>query len=91
MTGRWSEVIGDATVIGVDMAPINRDRRRKPTDEATLRRLAERYNEGVTVRTLAAEIGWCYTTTYSRLSMAQVSGLVVLRPRGSRVTPRAER
>ena len=65
----------------------NRDRRRKPTDEATLQRLAARYASGVTIRQLSAEVGWCYGTVHRRLSMAQVAGLVVLRPRGGQTLP----
>lgn len=71
-------------MIGMEIGPTNRDHRRKPDDEATLRRLAARYAEGATVRDLTRETGWCYGTVYRRLSMAQVSGLLVLRPRGYR-------
>lgn len=76
---------------GMEIGPTNRDRRRKPEDEETLRSLAERYAEGLSVRQLMIETGWCYGTVYRRLSMAQVSGLVVLRPRGGVVGPRGER
>jgi transposase len=81
-------VIGRDTVIGMEIGPRNRDRRRKPEDEATLRALAERYREGLSVRELSVETGWCYGTVYRRLSMAQVSGLVVLRPRGGQSADR---
>ena len=80
-----------ATVIGVEIGPKNRDRRRKPDDDATLRRLAERYADGASVRDLVIETGWAYGTVYRRLSMAQVSGLVVLRPRGAHSTSRRAR
>jgi hypothetical protein len=77
-------------VIGMTDLPVqpNRDRRRKPEDEATLRRLAERYTAGVSIRQLSDETGWAYATVYRRLSMAQVSGLLVLRPRGGVSGPR---
>ena len=80
-----------ATVIGMDLGPSprNRDHRRKPDDDATLRRLAERYADGASVRDLVVETGWAYGTVHRRLSMAQVSGLVVLRPRGAHSTRNA--
>lgn len=81
-------MIGRATVCGMEIGVTNRDHRRKPEDEATLRRLAARYAEGLSVRQLTVETGWCYSTVYRRLSMAQVSGLLVLRPRGGVVGPR---
>lgn len=81
-------MIGRATVCGMEIGPRNRDRRRKPDDEATLRKLAERYAAGRSVRELSVETGWCYGTVYRRLSMAQVSGLVVLRPRGGQSADR---
>lgn len=82
-------MIGRATVCGMEIGPTNRDRRRKPDDEATLRRLAERYRAGASVRDLTTETGWCYGTVYRRLSMAQVAGLVVLRPRGGQSADRS--
>lgn len=72
----------------MEIGPRNRDRRRKPEDEATLRRLAERYRAGLSVRDLSVETGWCYGTVYRRLSMAQVDGLLVLRPRGGQSADR---
>lgn len=81
-------MIGRATVCGMEIGPRNRDRRRKPEDEATLRRLAERYRAGLSVRDLSVETGWCYGTVYRRLSMAQVDGLLVLRPRGGQSADR---
>lgn len=73
-----------ATVIGMEIGPKIRDHRRKPDDEATLQRLAQRYQGGASVRDLARETGWAYATVHRRLSMAQVSGLLVMRPRGYR-------
>jgi DNA-directed RNA polymerase specialized sigma24 family protein len=72
----------------MEIGPKVRDHRRKPTDEATLKDLAKRYAEGASIRQIAVATGWSYGTVYSRLSMAQVSGLVVLRPRGGVVGPR---
>lgn len=73
-----------ATVIGMEIGPTNRDRRRKPDDAETLKQLAARYRKGATVRQISTETGWAYGTVYRRLSMAQVAGLLVLRPRGYR-------
>ena len=70
----------------VEFGPTNRDRRRKPDDDETLRRLAERYADGASVRDLMVVTGWCYGTVHRRLSMAKASGLVVLRPRGAHST-----
>jgi transposase len=72
----------------MEISPPGRDRSRKPEDEATLRRLAARYAEGLSIRQIARENGWAYGTVYQRLSMAQVAGLVVLRPRGGVSGPR---
>lgn len=80
-----------ATVCGMEIGPTNRDRRHKPEDPATLQRLAERYAAGASVRQLSTETGWCYGTVYRRLSMAQVAGLVVLRPRGGQSADRRAR
>jgi transposase len=78
-----------ATVIGMKIGPTSRTR--KPDDEATLQRLAARYAAGLSVRQLSAETGWSYGTVYHRLSMAQVAGLVVLRPRGGQSADRRAR
>jgi predicted transcriptional regulator len=75
----------------MEIGPKIRDGRRKPEDDATLRRLADRYSEGLSIRDLCRETGWGYGTVHQRLSMAQVSGLVVLRPRGGISGPRGER
>lgn len=72
----------------MEIGPKVRDHRAKPSDEDTLRSLAKRYREGASIRDLARETGWGYATVHSRLSMAQVSGLVVLRPRGGVVRSR---
>jgi DNA-directed RNA polymerase specialized sigma24 family protein len=72
----------------MEIGPRNPERRRRPSDEATVKRLAGRYNEGLSIRDIAREMGWSYGTVYQRLSMAQVSGLVVLRPRGGVSGPR---
>lgn len=81
-------MIGRATVCGMEIGPKIRDHRRKPDDEATIKRLAERYNDGLSIRQIGVETGWSYGTVYQRLSMAQVSGLLVLRPRGGRSAAR---
>lgn len=72
----------------MEIGPKVRDHRRKPADEETLKALAKRYAEGASIRQIATATGWSYGTVYQRLSMAQVAGLVVLRPRGGVVGPR---
>jgi hypothetical protein len=71
-----------------DLPQPNRDRRRKPDDEKTLRRLAEQYNAGASVRQLTSVTGWCYGTVHRRLHLAQVAGMITLRPRGGVTGPR---
>ena len=80
-----------AMVVGMEISPTNRDHRRKPEDEKTLRDLAKKYAEGKSIRALAIETGWCYGTVHRRLALAQVAGMVVLRPRGGVVGPRQPR
>ena len=83
-------MIGRARVIGMEIgdAPERSQRIRRPADEATLQRLAARYAAGASIRDIGREYGWGYGTVYHRLSMAQVAGLVVLRPRGGVSGPR---
>jgi transposase len=66
----------------MEIGPRVRDGRRKPSDEDTIKALAESYKAGASIRQLMVETGWSYGTVYQRLSMAQTSGLLVLRPRG---------
>lgn len=80
-----------ATVIGMEIGPENRDRRRKPDDDATLRELAAFYRAGKSIRQISAHTGWSYGVIQSRLVKAQASGLVVLRPRGGVGGPRQPR
>lgn len=66
-------------------------RRRVPDDAETIEALAKRYQEGLTVRQISAETGWAYGTVHRRLSMAEVEGLLVMRPRGYRTLPSGSR
>lgn len=72
----------------MEIGPKIRDRRRKPDDDATIKDIAERYRAGASIRQIAVATGWAYGTVYHRLSLAQVAGLVVMRPRGGVVGPR---
>jgi transposase len=74
----------------VEIGPTNRDHRRKPEDEATLRRLAASYRGGASIRTLCTETGWAYGTVHRRIAMAERAGLLTMRPRGgARIEPQA--
>jgi hypothetical protein len=66
----------------MEIGPTNRDRRHKPTDDRTIKDLAERYKAGASIRQLCAYTGWAYATVYARLKVAQVEGMIVMRPRG---------
>lgn len=80
-----------AMVAAMEIGPTNRDRKRKPVDDATLRELAAYYKAGQSIRQISVRTGWCYGVVQSRLSLAQVRGFVVLRPRGGVEGPRQPR
>lgn len=74
----------------VEIAPRNRDHRRKPEDVETLRALAASYRAGASIRTLCTETGWAYGTMHRRIAMAEQAGMLVIRPRGgARIEPQS--
>lgn len=75
----------------MEIAPRNRDRRRKPEDDKTLRRLAKRYDAGLSIRQLATETGWAYGTVHRRIKLAAAAGLIVVRRRGGITREQRER
>ncbi len=55
-------------------------------DDVSLQRLAALYAGGLTIRAVAATLGWSYGLTYSRLHRARIAGLVEMRAPGHRTS-----